>query len=74
MRNNKWEPVDYMVFIITSVLSISLILTVIKPLFTQNLMNPTSVELLAGVVSSLIAIVSMYVGAKINRKNTDTDK
>lgn len=65
----KWETIDIIVLIITIVVALILLIAMVKPLITGEELSTDSYKLIAGLMGSLIAIVSMYVGSKIQKNN-----
>jgi hypothetical protein len=66
----KMKPMDIIILILTLLVSIILVLTLLQPLiYTTNLPEPVS-KILANSLGSVISIISMYIGAKIQQKMT----
>lgn len=65
MKN--WQPHDIIILILTVTISILLMIVIIKPFITNNVMQPDSAKLLSAIITSIIAIISIYVGSKIKK-------
>ena len=65
MKN--WNSVDYVVLILTTIISLVLVITMIKPFVTGIAITDANAKLVAGLIASIISIISMYVGAKIQQ-------
>lgn len=70
MDISKPKAVDVAIIILTITISIVLLSSVLRPYFTGESMKESSAKLIATIISSIISIISMYVGAKI-QKNRD---
>jgi hypothetical protein len=64
------KPVDYVVMTMVCIVGFVVCVPLINSVATGD-KNPESAELIAGLVASLIAIVSIYVGAKLRDKHDD---
>ena len=65
MKN--WNSVDVVVLILTIIISLVLIITLIRPFVTGVAITDGNSKLVAGLIASIISIISMYVGAKIQQ-------
>lgn len=68
MKN--WQPVDIIIIILTLLTCFILMMASIRPLISENEIDLDTTKILAGTLGSLISIISMYVGAKIQQRNT----
>ena len=68
MKN--WSPSDIIMLILASTVSIILISIFIEASTTDVPMTDNGAKLVAGLIASIISIISMYVGSKI-QKNKD---
>ena len=66
MKN--WEPVDIGVLIIIAIVGVILIISIIRPFITDKTMSVDAAKLVAGIIGSLISIVSVWVGSRTNKK------
>lgn len=66
----KWNPVDCIVFLLAFTVCFVLCFSLIRLLITGMNLTIDKAELLAGIISSFIAIISVYVGSKVNRNRT----
>ena len=69
MKN--WKPVDVIVLILACILGFSLVFAMIKPLITTASLSPDSLKLIAGLLASMLTIVSIYVGGKIQKNKEE---
>ena len=66
---NKWDPVDIIVLILVMIIGVVFMIEQIVPLFKEiNLSENTSKFMQHG-IGAMLAIVSMYIGSRINKKN-----
>ncbi len=63
------KPVDIVVVSLTVAVCSILTGVIINAVLTGKQMSPEAGEIIGGLVGSIIAIISLYVGAKINGKN-----
>ena len=71
---SRWKPVDYMALILTSVISICVLVVVIMGAFQEGEMSETKMKIVGGITTSIIAIIAIYIGAKIRESGkTDND-
>ena len=70
-RNSKWEPVDFIICMLVVVICFTVIGSIALPLFRGTELPETKAKMVAGIVVSVVSIVSMYVGAKIQQKKRD---
>jgi len=61
----NWKPLDLVVVAITITICGTVGLIVLKPLVTGVELSDDKAKLMATVIASLISIISMYVGAKL---------
>lgn len=64
-ENNKWKPIDVIILILVLVIAISLIGAIIRPFITGHDGTIETNKLIAGMLSSMIAIISIYIGSKL---------
>ncbi len=65
-----WRPVDFVIGVFTITVSVILISIILDAVVTNTTMNDEGAEGYTAVLGSLIAIISMYVGATIqNNRN-----
>ena len=65
----KWEPVDVLMVAITLTICFTVATIAVSPFMDeiQNGLSESKAKLFVGIVSSLVSILSMYVGARIQR-------
>ena len=68
---NKWMPADYIVMFLTLVIGTMLLLTSAKGVISRTEMSDQKTEMLIGLIGSLVAIISIYIGAKIQSNRSD---
>ena len=67
---NKWGPADFIVLILTLTVSAMMIFIMFLPLQEiVTVMKPETVKLIFMVITSLIAVISMYIGARLKNGN-----
>lgn len=64
-----WQPVDVIILILVILISIILLLAITTPMLNLHGMKDNTSKLLAGVLGSIISVISMYIGAKIKNNN-----
>ena len=67
MKN--WKPVDVIVLLLAFVVGFVLIHTALKTSDTK--LSPESIKFVAGLLASMLTIVSIYVGGKIRNNKED---
>ena len=67
MKN--WKPVDVIVVLITAIVGFILIYSALKTSATK--LSPESIKFVAGLLASMLTIVSIYVGGKIRNNKED---
>ena len=70
----KWEPADIIVLILACLVSTSILFGQIRPLFTDVPLSLDAAKFIAHADGAIIAILSMYIGSKINNKNKKKDE
>ena len=65
------KPLDKIALIITVTTAAILLLTVVSPLLTGRAITDTKARMIAGLISSFVAILSMYVGAQLKARSED---
>lgn len=61
----EWRPVDILVMFLSLTVGILLLSSVAQITITGGALSETKAKTIAGVVSSVVAIISIYVGSKI---------
>ena len=64
---NNWQPIDIILLIITLIVGFSICFSIIKPTFSNAMLTAESSKLVAGIISSLVSIISIYVGSKLKK-------
>ena len=64
----KWKPVDIVVLILVITISLVMLAIIVKTLLKGDLSEDKS-KMFAGLVGSVIAIISIYVGSMVSRNN-----
>jgi len=73
----KFKPVDYIIASLVGLLATILLITGVAPLIKGVALGGEKAKLLSGAVSSLISVITLYVGAKLQEsrdKSRSTDK
>ena len=63
----KWEAVDYIVAMLALAVSVITVGAVVGVLVRNQPMHERQAEIMSTVISAIISIVSMYVGAAIQK-------
>ena len=63
MRNN----LNIIMLMLTGTVCLILILVSLSPVITGKQLSETKAKMMVGVIGSMISIISMYVGAKIQQ-------
>ena len=64
---SEWKPIDYIVGFIVLVVGIFLLLVIIGVAVTGNPLNDFKAKLVSSIVTSLISIISVYVGNRLSK-------
>ena len=64
---NKWNPVDYVVSLLALVVGVLTVSVVIGVIVKDKGMTPEQADHMDAITSAIISIVSMYVGASIQK-------
>ena len=67
-ENHDWKPVDWIACCFTVVLGIILVVGSISVIVRGDESDEQKLKIMAGIISSVISIVSMYVGASIQKR------
>lgn len=67
----SWEPVDIFIGIFTITVSIGLLFIIIVSRVIELKDSIEYMEAMAALVATMLSIVSMYVGAKLQKKGED---
>jgi hypothetical protein len=70
-HNSDWKPVDWIACCFTVVLGVILVIGSISVIVRgdgANAGDEQKMKIMAGIISSVISIVSMYVGASIQKR------
>ena len=63
-----WKPYDIIILILTITLSVILISIFIELALTDIAMTDTNAKIVGGILGSVISIISMYIGAQIQKR------
>ncbi len=69
----KWRPEDYIVAALAILIISGMLVRLYGAVFMDLEMNPDVLALTENILSSIMAIISMYIGAKI-QKHRDRDE
>jgi hypothetical protein len=67
------KPIDAIALIIASTTAVILVLAVASPLLTGVPMSEDKARIVAGLISSFLAILSMYAGSRMKPGDGDGD-
>jgi hypothetical protein len=62
-----WQPIDYMVGLLVVTLMIMLLFIMGEVVFDDRDMTETGAKRVNVIINSMVAIISMYVGAQIQK-------
>ena len=68
-KNGRWGPVDVMVAALTMTICAILVVTVLNQMVTGEEATEAKQKMITGLITSTISIVSMYVGAQLQKRN-----
>jgi hypothetical protein len=63
----KWQPIDYIVGILVVTLMVLLLGIMGEVIFDDRAMSETAAKRVNVIINSMVAIISMYVGAQIQK-------
>ena len=69
-----WKPEDIIVGMFALTIMYAIIMTGLTPLFIdmeKEGSSPEKAKIIAGLLSSIVSVVSMYVGAKLRNKDDE---
>jgi len=69
----KWTPTDIIIVLMTLTVCFIIGMAALMPLLDFKEIDHDKQKLLAGVVGSMLSIVSMYIGGMIQRNRNGTD-
>lgn len=61
------RTVDYIILILTGVVSVSLVVAISAPIILDTQLSEAKAQLVAGLLSSMLTIINMYVGYFVGR-------
>jgi hypothetical protein len=67
IKMKNWSAVDIIILILVTIISLVLLLSVLLPFISGMPASDSTAKLIAGLIASIISIISMYVGAKIQK-------
>jgi hypothetical protein len=62
-----WQPIDYMVGLLVIAMVVMLLMTVVHMLFGSDPADDASAKRVNVIINSVVAIISMYIGAQIQK-------
>jgi hypothetical protein len=69
MPNKKYTTVEVVILLLTVGIVLFLFILILKSLLSDIPMSDGRVEILDSILTSIISIVSMYIGSKLNNNN-----
>ena len=63
-----WEPIDIIAMLLTVTICLILILSSVAPVITGTSLSEAKAKLLVGLIGSVVSVVSMYIGATLQRR------
>ena len=66
----NWQPIDYIISLLVLAIVIILIMTMSEVVFDDRALTDASSKRVTALLTSIISIIAMYVGAQI-QKNRD---
>jgi len=70
----QWEPVDYIVAVLSVSIAVILIESVTITILTDRVLTPAKTEILSGIVGSVVSVISVYVGACLRNRGERAEK
>ncbi len=68
-----WQPVDIIITIFATVISVVLLLIIIDATLNNDALSDASSKRISAITTSVVAIISMYIGAKIQEHKDNND-
>jgi len=68
---NRWKPLDYMIGLLVVTLMILLLMIMAEVVFDDREMTETGAKRINVIINSMVAIISMYVGAQIQKSKDE---
>jgi len=65
------KTVDLVIIILTAVVSISLIVSMTAPMITGLPLSDSKAQLVAGLLSSVVTIINIYVGYHVGKRDSN---
>ena len=66
---NQWKPADWIVMFLTIVIGAMLLLASMHSIIHGTELSEKKTEMLIGLIGSLVAIISIYIGSKIQNRD-----
>ena len=67
------KPVDWVVLSMAVTVCAVVFIQPLKYIVFGESISPETAKLVAGIITSMLAVISMYVGSKIRHRNDDED-
>jgi len=67
----QWNAVDWVVFTLASCVALILVAALAKMMFTKRNLTDDVVTIVMAVIASVISIIALYVGARMNKTDND---
>jgi len=64
---HKWDSVDWIIFSLTMMVCVVVAMAMLKPMLSGEKMSEDSADRITVIVSSVIAIISLYVGNRLRK-------
>jgi len=64
---HKWDSVDWIIFSLTMMVCVVVGMAMLKPMIAGEKMSEDSADRITVIVSSVIAIISLYVGNRLRK-------
>jgi hypothetical protein len=65
------KPVDYVVMAIVAIVGFVVAMPMMESLFSERAYDHDAAKIIASLVTSMIAIISIYVGAKLRDRDDE---
>lgn len=65
---NEWAPIDYIVGFLALVVGLILLMAVVSPMVRDTELSDSKAKMVAGLVHAVVAIISSWVGASIQKQ------
>ena len=69
-----WKPEDYIVAALAGFVTLFMLTVIFGVFIQQILLDDKRLEVIAQIITTILTIISIYIGGKINHNMRDKDK